>query len=481
MSSHREAPEISKDPVADSTDLYAFVSPDAPTAVTIIANYVPLQGPAGGPNFYEFGDDVLYEINIDNDGDGDVDITYQFQFTNQIEIGGTFLYNVGPIASLDSPNWNRRQFYSVTRIDWEQQDGQSWHHHHHNDRRRQGVTQLGSNLPCPPCNVGPRSTPNYAALANSAIQTLSDGSLVFAGQRAEGFYVDLGSIFDLGALRPIEQLHFIPVPGSALAVNATKELNVHAIVMQIPMTLLTGDGNPPTDPTNPLSVIGVWTSASRQRVHFQDDSDDVGPWTQVSRLGNPLFNEVLVPMERKDDWNVDSPYGDSQYADGVLFPELAKLLPTLYPTVFPHLAALNASGKPRADLAAILLTGIPLGIISSTFQTFTGPTQADQLRLNMAIPPSTAPNNLGVVGGDVAGFPNGRRLADDVVNIELKAIAGATYPLIDPTFAPDAAVGAVDQGLTSSPTDQAAKGTESYLPAFPYLGHPHSGFDVPAA
>ena len=142
MSSHREAPEISKDPVADSTDLYAFVSPDAPDTVTIIANYVPLQGPAGGPNFYEFGDDVVYEINIDNDADGDVDITYEFQFTTVVEIGGTFLYNVGPIDSLTSSNWNRRQFYSVARIDWEdhKKHCDHGHPHHHGHERRPGVT-----------------------------------------------------------------------------------------------------------------------------------------------------------------------------------------------------------------------------------------------------------------------------------------------------------------------------------------------------
>jgi Domain of unknown function (DUF4331) len=157
------------------------------------------------------------------------------------------------------------------------------------------------------------------------------------------------------------------------------------------------------------------------------------------------------------------------------------LLPVLYPGAFPNLAALSASGKPRADLAAILLTGIPLGVVSPTFQNFTGPTQADMLRLNMAVPPSAAPNNLGVVGNDLAGFPNGRRLADDVVTIELKAIAGAKYPLIDKTYVPDTAVGLVDQGLTSSVTDQTAKGTEAYLPNFPYLGIPHSGYDVPAA
>ena len=489
MSSHREAPEISKDPVADSTDLYAFVSPDAPDTVTIIANYVPLQGPAGGPNFYEFGDDVVYEINIDNDADGDVDITYEFQFRTEIEIGGTFLYNVGPITSLTSSNWNRRQFYSVTRIDWEDHRRHCDHgnRHHHGHERRPGVTTLATNVPCPPCNVGPRSTPDYPALASSAILTFSDGTKVFAGQRAEGFYVDLGSIFDLAALRPIQGVHLIPIPGSAAAVNATKDLNVHAIALQIPKRLLTHGGDMPTDTKDPFSVIGVYTSASRQRVHFNHGRDDrlnpanFGPWSQVSRLGNPLFNEVLVPMERKDDWNQDPPTNDSEYADGVLHPELAKLLPVLYPGKFPNLADLVKSGAPRTDLAAVLLTGIPLGIVSPDFQNSTGPTQADLLRLNMAVPPTPTPNNLGAVGGDLGGFPNGRRLADDVVTIELKAIAGAIYKLIDSSFTPDAAVGVVDQGLTSSGTDQTAKGTEHYLPNFPYLGTPHSGYEVPAA
>ncbi len=189
MSSHREAPEISKDPVADSTDVYAFVCPDHPDHVTLIANYVPLQAPDGGPNFYEFGDDVLYAINIDNDDDGVVDISYQFQFTSTIANPNTFLYNTGPITSLTSPSWNRRQTYSITRVD------------------QHGSHVLGTNIPCPPCNIGPLSTPNYVSLAGQAVTQLDDGFKVFAGQRAEGFYVDLGAIFDLGDLRPFEQDH----------------------------------------------------------------------------------------------------------------------------------------------------------------------------------------------------------------------------------------------------------------------------------
>ena len=478
MSSHREAPEISKDPVADSSDLYAFVSPDKPDTITILANYVPLQGPAGGPNFYEFGDDVLYEIHIDNNGDACPDISFQFRFTTVIELGGTFLYNKGPITSLNSTVWNRRQFYSVTRVDHNARSDRfggrnGFGFGRHDDEDWSRGTVLAANAPCPPCNIGPRSTPNYAQLASAAITPLAGGGQVFAGQRAEGFYVDLGSIFDLGALRPVQSLHLIPVPPSAAGVNATKDLNVHSIALQVPKRALTGDGRSPTDPSNSSSVVGVWTTASRQKVNFfgNEHHGSVGPWTQVSRLGNPLFNEVLVVMERKDDWNGDQPAGDSQYADGVLHPELAALLPVLYPNgVFANLAALVSSGKPRADLAAVLLTGIPAGIIPG-FQNFTGSTQADMLRLNMAIPPNPSkPSVLGLLGGDPAGFPNGRRVADDIVTIELRAIAGATYPLIDASFTPDSAVSAVTQGVAP----------DTYLPAFPYLGTPLDGYDTPS-
>src|SRR5215475_9161088 len=254
MSSHREAPEISKDPVADSTDLYAFVSPDNPTTVTLIANYVPLQSPAGGPNFYEFGDDVRYEIHIDTEGHAEPDITHRFRFHTEITNKDTLLYNTGPITSLASANWNRKQFYSVTRVD------------------KRGTHHLGHHLACPPCNIGPLSTPNYeSALGGAAVHTLADGSTVFAGQRAEGFYVDLGSIFDLADLRPFQNLQvFAKALGFAAqpGVNATKFLNVHSIALQVPISRVTASNRP---------VIGVWTTASRQRarVHNADGSPDV--------------------------------------------------------------------------------------------------------------------------------------------------------------------------------------------------------------
>jgi Domain of unknown function (DUF4331) len=436
MSSHREAPEIAKDPVADSTDLYAFVSPDRPDTVTILANFIPLQGADGGPNFYEFGDDVRYAINIDNNGDGKADISYVFEFTTRVRDDETFLYNTGPIQSLDSPNWNRRQFYSVTK--WVGSKS----------------TVLAHGLTSPPCNIGPLSTPHYASLAADAVHAMSNGTKVFAGQRAEGFYVDLGATFDLLDPRPLANLHttfgLTGLPGrQGPGVNSTRFVNVHSIALQVPKTELTKGHKPPTDATASRSVIGVWTT----------------------RLGNPLFNEVIVPMVEKDYWNATPPTADKEFAKYVAKPELAGLLPALFPGVFPNL---KAYAKPRADLLAILLTGIPSGIIGG-FQNFTGSTQADMLRLNLAIPPSASPSIYGLLGGDLAGFPNGRRPIDDVVAIELRAVAGATIPLVDPTFTPDGAAAIVDDGV----------GPDSllvpFLRSFPYLGVPHSGFFAGAA
>ncbi len=465
MSSHREAPEISKDPVADSTDVYAFVSPDAAGTVTLIANYIPLQNPAGGPNFFEFGDDVLYAIHVDNDGDGRADVSYEFRFTTRMRNPDSFLYNTGPILSIDSADWNRYQTYSVTRV-----DGYG---------RR---TELGDRLASPPCNVGPLSTPDYAALAGQAVHSLGRNRKVFAGQRAEGFYVDLGAIFDLGDLRPFQNLHNqfgMSVFGApADGVNTTKELNVHTLALQVPITDLTRHGWQGKDVNDPRATIGVWTTAARRQAKVIDagrgEDSEYGPYVQVSRLGNPLFNEVLVPLGTKDRWNSVSPDQDKQFASHVAHPELANLLPALYPGVFPNLDAYNKSGKSRADLLAILLTGIPQGVVPG-FQNNTGTTQADMLRLNTAVPPAAKPNILGLIGGDPAGFPNGRRVYDDVVTVELRAVAGATLPLVDKTYTADAAAGEITDGLT--PADV----TNPYLDHFPYLGVPYDGYHHPSS
>jgi hypothetical protein len=462
MSSHREAPEIAKDPVADSTDVYAFVSPDRPDTVTLIANYIPFESPASGPNFYFFGDDVLYEIHVDNNGDAQADISYQFRFKSTLTDPNSFLYNTGPILSLDSPNWNSRQSYSVTRVT----DGQS--------------QTLASGLACPPCNIGPLSTPHYARLAQSAVHSIPGGINVFAGQRADPFYVDVGSIFDLLNLRPFQQLHAQfgmnvfsqPAPG----VNGLGQLNIHSIAIQVPISqLLSGSKHGSVNDQG--SVIGVWTTASRQGARVWDaeaaQNFSSGPFTQVSRLANPLFNEVLIPMGQKDLWNTLPPSEDKRFAVHVANPELAALLPVFYPGVFPNLAKLVQAGTARADLEAILLTGIPSGIVPG-FQNFTGPIQADMVRLNTAIPPSAKPNPLGVIGGDLAGFPNGRRVSDDTVTIELRAVAGLTFPLVDKTFEPDAAVGVVTDGLTG------ASVPSGFLDHFPYVGVPYGGFETPS-
>jgi hypothetical protein len=453
MSSHREAPEISKDPVADSTDLYAFRSPDRPGYVTIISNYIPLQNPAGGPNFFEFGDDVAYRINIDNNGDGVADIVYEFRFTTQVLNPDTFLYNTGPITALGDAAFNRPQFYDVTRT------------------KNSTTTTIGTHLPCPPCNIGPRSTPNYAHLAASAVRplTLGNGSRVFCGQRLDGFYVDLGSVFDLLGLRPLNDAHLLPM-AKMDGVDGLRSYNVHTIALQVPIGELTSDGSVPTDQALSKAVIGVWTSAHRQQalVRNPEGADTAsGPWIQVSRLGNPLVNEALIPMSRKDAWNSALPSADADYAQYVQHPELAGLIPVLYPGAFPHLAGFSGA---RADLDAILLTGLPTGVIPS-FQNNTGATKADMLRLNVAIPPAAMPSIMGILGGDLAGYPNGRRVADNVFAIALRAIAGATLPLVAPSFVPDPAAGAVTDGLTPP-------GNVSYLPYFPYLDHPRSGYEV---
>jgi len=335
---------MAKDPVADSTDVYAFVSPDRPRTVTLIANYIPFQTPDGGPNFYEFGDDVAYDIHISNRGRSEADITYRFRFHTEVRNSKTFLYNTGPISSIQDTAWNRPQFYSLTRI----KDGEA--------------KVLARHLACPPVNIGPRSTPDYPQLAEQAVHKVGRRR-VFAGQRADAFHVDLGSIFDLGALRPFQHLHLIPMADAA-GRNSLQGFNVHSIVLQVPIGEVSRTGDVPADPAKARSVIGVWASASRRKSRMFDKSMGTyvghGPWEQVSRLGNPLFNEVITPMAHKDMWNARHPKGDSVFAKYVNHPELARLLPVLYPGVFPHLAAYH---KARADLNAILLTGIPSGVV----------------------------------------------------------------------------------------------------------------------
>ena len=290
---------------------------------------------------------------------------------------------------------------------------------------------------------------------------------VFAGQRADSFFVDLGSVFDLGTLRPFQHLHLIPSAAGA-GVDSLRRSNVHTIALRVPIDELTRKKTRETNPMSSNAVIGVWGAASRQKATTRAlPAVERRPVRAGLAPRQPVVQRGHRADGREDKWNSGGPAGDSDFAKYVAQPELAKLLPVLYPGVFPNLAGLSAD---RADLLAILLTGIPSGIVPG-FQNFTGPKQADYLRLNVAIPPASSPNRLGLIGGDPAGFPNGRRLTDDVVTIELRAIAGATYPLVDPSYTPDGATSVIEDGTFGSPG-------RTFLPKFPFIGTPYSGYEA---
>jgi hypothetical protein len=426
-SSHREAPLISQDPLADNTDVYAFVSPTRADRVALIANFIPFEEGYGGPNFFKFDDNVLYEILIDNDADAVEDVTFQFRFRTVVGTPNTFLYNTGPITSLDSTNFNVKQFYTLTRID--------------GPRRRGRSTVIGQNLPTPPVNVGLRSTPNYDALSGAAVIPLPDGGRVFAGQRDDPFFVDL-NVFDLLAVPPADTNNFDALAGK----------NVHTIAIEVPIASVTSTGARPSSATDPAAIIGVWSTASRPSVTSRGPGQERHSenYVQVSRLGQPLVNEVVIPRGTKDAFNGLEPINDAAALPFVLDPEVPKLLLALF--------NIKSPAAPRNDLVTIFLTGIP------GLNQVQGGRPSEMLRLNTAIPPSPNPNVYGVLGGDVAGFPNGRRLGDDVVDIALRAVAGAT-PLT-PSF---------NTGINAQLGDGVSGNDVPYLTRFPYLGLPHPG------
>jgi Domain of unknown function (DUF4331) len=452
-SSHREAPLISEDPAADNTDVYAFVSPDRPDTVTIVANYIPLEEPAGGPNFNSFADDVRYELKVDNTGDGADDITYRFRFRTKTRNGNTFLYNTGPIETLSDPDWNRPQFYSVTRIA--------------NGRKR----LLARTLPTPPVNIGPRSTPGYGSLMAAAVHELPGGIKAWAGQADDPFFVDLGSVFDLAGLRPFNGAHVLPLAPEN-GVDGVGGFNTHSIVLQVPIAQLTRDREMPTGADDPEAVIGVYASASRRRIQILNTGGRLqrnrGPWVQVSRLAEPLVNEVLIPLRHKDKWNARDPERDSAFASNYTSPEVTRLANALYPALD------DAPESGRGDIAAVLLTGVP-GL------NFTGPTQADLIRLNTGIPPSGpvgTGNRLGLLGGEFAGFPNGRRLEDDVVDIELRALTCGYGPVVGPIIE---SFGFCAGNANRTPNNQLGDGVDAndrpLHVTFPYVGEPSPGYE----
>ena len=460
-SSHREAPSISQDPVADNTDVYMFRSSDSSNTVTMLGNYVPMEEPAGGPNFYRFGDNVVYRFNVFNNKDQKVDVNFEFRFKTQIINGGTFLYNTGPIKSLTDPSFNIRQTYTVTMS------------------KGGKTTVLGKDISTPPCSIGPSSTPNYPALAAMAVKSLPGGIKVFAGQRDDSFFADTGGLFDLLTIRKL--------PGNAGGgIDGLSGFNVQTIALQVPISMLTANGSTPTDTQDANAVIGMfantlrekvtvlrvrhnyWITAQRRgrtvnvRLAHRDVWERHAKLAQVSRLAQPLINEVVIPLGRKDLWNVSNPVFDVNFLKYYQDPEVGKLLTALYGIPVPP--------APRADLPAILLTGFALP--GTTFTTVGGPPNADLIRLNVAVPAKfdtdSGFSRLGVLGGDLAGFPNGRRPSDDVVDIELQAIAGATP--FTPTF-------------NVAPNNQLGDGVNandaSMTVGFPTVPTPWSGFSHP--
>jgi Domain of unknown function (DUF4331) len=449
-SSHREAPLTASDPSIDSSDLYAFVSPDAPSTVTMIANYIPMEDPAGGPNFWRFDTSARYEINIDNNHDGVPDVTYRFTFRTHIRNENTFLYNTGQVSGPNDADQNVRQTYTLTRI-------------------KHGVaTIIGSNIPTAPAFVGPRSDPSGPPIG-SALRSLPGGIKVFVGQRDDPFFVDLGSIFDLGGLRPFNNFHLIP-GAAAPGIDDLEGMNVQSIAIQVPIGALTRDGKVHTA-GSALATVGVWTSAWRRTttVFTRGVLSHSGPWVQVSRLGNPLINEVLIPVGEKDRWNASKPKNDSNFEKYYLKPELAGLINFLYP------ALPDAQTTGRTDLSLILLQGLP-GL------NFTGGVKADELRLNTGIAPCTADSATDDVGqcrrlgafyndaADLQAWPNGRRLGDDVVDMELRAIADGYGAQLHALYGvPDL-----------SPNDVIGDGVDAndhaFLSSFPYVAPPNEGY-----
>ncbi len=449
-SSHSEAPLISMDRYADNTDTYAFRSVESGRDgfVTLIANYIPFQEPSGGPQYYRFDDTVLYEIKIDNTGDGREDLSYQFQFTtqtinNDTILGMSAVNEDAVISNLNDPDYNMPQTYSVTRVDY---------------RSGRRGRLLGGGFRTPPSNIGSRVTPNYEQnLGQPAVYNLPGGSKVFAGQRDEYFYIDVGGVFDALNLRSI---------GMSGGVDTTKGYNVSTIAIEVPISDLTRSKAVPSGPTASDAVVGVWATSSRRTTQIRSGGQILtsGAWQQISRLGNPLVNEVVIPLSLKDAFNGLSPEFDGtipRVVQAVTDPELARIMQLVYGITIPP--------PPRNDLVQIFGTGIPVNAVTGpNYTTFLSDgTAHEYLRLNVAIPPTpiASMNRLGLLGGDVAGFPNGRRVFDDVTDIALRAVAGGTPFTPATNIAPNNTLG---DGVSSNPEGP-------LLTRFPYLLSPNQG------
>jgi hypothetical protein len=408
-SSHREAPLISGAPQYDNTDLYAFVSPDKPDTTTIVADWIPFEEPAGGPNFYTFADDAQYDIHIDNNGDAQGELLFRYTFRTHTKNGNSFLYNTGPVTSLDDPDLNVTQTYDIDLIRLKKQHVVS-------------DTKLADDVPVAPSDVGKASMPDYGRLRAQAVYKTAGGATTFAGQADDPFFADL-RVFDLlygGNLSEVGR-------------DTLKGYNVNTIALQVPNALIRESAGQP--------VVGIWSTTQRRTAQ--------GYYAQVSRLGNPLVNEVVNPQKDKDRFNASQPWYDAQFLKNVTDPELPKLIEAIY--------KIKAPAGPRNDLVDVFLKGVK-GLNQPP-----GVRAAEELRLNTSIKPSAHPKRLGVLDGDNAGFPNGRRLADDVIDAALQVMEGEL-------------VGSKND--LGDAVDKNDKGFEKY---FPYVAEPTSGSRGPLA
>ncbi len=485
-SSHREAPFITNLPKVDASDFYMFNSYEAGRTgfVTIIANYLPLQEPQGGPNYFQLDPQALYEIHVDNNGDGAEELTYQFRFTRTTQglavmAGGKSipvpLTNIGPVSAADSSAQNVSESYTLTLVTGDRRHGTAT-----------PIVDAGSGSATfakPLDNIGAKSIPNYATYAASFIHPItipgcSTPGKVFVGQRKDPFVVNLGATFDLVNIQyPAEELAPGGVSGSgrSLAPNTLAGLNVTSLELEIPTACLASGSE---------TVIGGWTTASIRQAAIQNpvpQSDksvaSVGPiakptgadlrggaWVQVSRLGAPLVNELVIGLPDKDRFNASRPKDDAQFADYVTNPSL----PILLQTLFGSAGVVAPNVYPRTDLVAAFLTGV------SGLNQPANAKAAEELRLNTAtaVTPLASQNNLGVLGGDTSGFPNGRRPIDDVVDIELRVAMGVLLQPYTGSTDPDPAS---DTSRQLHYTDGALPNPNDYMPAFPYLNTPLAG------
>jgi hypothetical protein len=465
-SSHREAPFITQQPKVDATDFYVFRSYEAGREgyVTLIANYNPLQDAYGGPNYFSMDPNALYEIHVDNNGDAIEDLSFQFRFSNTLgnnnqgitlPIAGKDiavpLKNIAPISSADSSALNFIENYSLNMVNGDRRSGTV--------SVVSNTSQGGSNSFTKPYdNIGGKtfSVQNYDEYAKSFIYNANfsacpegaqDGR-VFVGQRKDSFAVNLGEIFDLVNTNPVGA-----VDGERNIIN---DKNITTLALEIPIACLTDNGS--------SNVIGAWTSASLPQVRVLDpiptvDKSSVqgGAWTQVSRLGMPLVNEIVIGLPDKDRFNASEPKDDAQFLDYVTNPTLPALLEVLFGVKAP-----TAAGRP--DLVAAFLTGLS-GVNDNG-------SVAEMQRLNVSIPPTTKDqqHNLGVAAGDNAGFPNGRRPGDDVVDAELRVAMGLLCHLNLGLCTPEEAL---DGQLPY--TDGALQNAAQFDNQFPYLTTPVAG------